>query len=283
MTGPLVLDNGGEQLGKYWNPTANIDFDSLVSLGIFSNIRGLIKFGRNVAVGTSLADIATPGGVYAWPQTATNIQISSNEADDTLLGDGARVVRVQGLDSNFDELEEDVAMDGVTPVILANKYLRISRAFVVTSGAYGTTTTNSHVGTLTIEDQGGAGTTHIEIGFDGALGIGQSVIARYTVPRGWRGVLKAISSSIDSNKVASIYFNIRINSDDPTTAPFGAKRTVGYKDGLTGPDRTPIIVAGNAVPAMTDIWVSAKAEAADTKIESTFELWLFQEPSLMGG
>jgi len=276
-----VLANGNQINAKLWSNTVSLPLQYAVALENYSNLSNVYKFGRNIAVDTALVDLNTPGGVYAWPQTAGKIEVLSvgaAAADDANGGTGAWTVLVQGLDENWDELSEVFTMAGATPVVSDNKFIRVHRALVVTSGTYGNTTTGSHKAVITVRDEGGDGTTHIQIDSSDGAWVGQSVVARYTIPNGWRGTITHIEATIDTgvNKAATIYLFNRNNSDDITTAPYGSVRCVGYKDGVTGPTDAFVLGGAQVLPAKTDVWLSAIATAA-AKVEAAFQLMLFKD------
>jgi len=131
-----VLANGNQINAKLWSNTVSLPLQYAVALENYSNLSNVYKFGRNIAVDTALVDLNTPGGVYAWPQTAGKIEVLSvgaAAADDANGGTGAWTVLVQGLDENWDELSEVFTMAGATPVVSDNKFIRVHRALVVTS------------------------------------------------------------------------------------------------------------------------------------------------------
>jgi hypothetical protein len=65
---------------------------------------------------------------------ATVVKISSNNANDTSDGTGARTLYVEGLDENYNKINETVTMNGQTAVLTTNKFSRINRLIVQTSG-----------------------------------------------------------------------------------------------------------------------------------------------------
>ena len=61
--------------------------------------------------------------------------ITASGATLTDVGTGARSVVIEGLDANYNEISETVFLNGSTPVILANDYLRVNNAYVDESGS----------------------------------------------------------------------------------------------------------------------------------------------------
>ena len=88
-------------------------------------------------LGTTEVPIWDGEGAYTYLTAATIINVVSDDATDTLLGVGARTVKIFGLDANWNPIDEVVEMNGLTIVPTTKEYLRVFRAFVVTSGGNG--------------------------------------------------------------------------------------------------------------------------------------------------
>lgn len=106
--------------------------------------------GSNQAVGTSYETIWEEGGLYVFPPSASTMTVSSDDANDTSAGTGARTVLIQGLDTNYVEISETVTMDGTTAVTTSNSYLRINSLIVATAGTGETNAGSIFVGTGTV-------------------------------------------------------------------------------------------------------------------------------------
>ena len=91
-----------------------------VSSGEIEGAKIVSKFGENPAVGTSEETIWDAGGVYDYLTTASQLDVTSTDADDTDGGNGARTVVLEGLDANYNEITETVTMDGLTIVQTTN-------------------------------------------------------------------------------------------------------------------------------------------------------------------
>ena len=115
---------------------------------------------------------------------------------------------------------------------------RLYRAWVSKSGTYATQATASQQGAITIAVTDGAKGGDVwasipEIGTTG-LGIGQSLIGMYTVPKGKTAYITSSTLSVDSNKAADLYFFARTNIDE-TAAPYsGTMRLKNLYIGVTG-------------------------------------------------
>lgn len=200
----------------------NKDYGLQVSQGLVSGTTAFSKFGRNGAVSTTSVPICM-AGVYSTPTAATALELLSSSASDTSAGSGAREVTVIGLDSNWAEVTQTVVTNGTTPVALATNLIRLYRAYVSSSGTYGTQSAGSHVGTITIRSVSGA-TTWATIDVVNSFPQGQTLIGAYTVPAGYTLYLNEWSISVDSTKPATVEFFTRANADDVTSPYSGTIR-----------------------------------------------------------
>ena len=73
-----------------------------------------------------------------YPTGAVTMFVSSTSANDANGGTGANSILIQGLDENYDEIEETVLLNGQTQVATQKSYLRLYRAFVTLCGTGGT-------------------------------------------------------------------------------------------------------------------------------------------------
>jgi hypothetical protein len=156
-----------------------------------SDIRIIQRSGGNTDVDTATApeDLWGGSGPYlGFPSTAETVRVVSSSANDTSAGSGARTIRISGLDATGAFQTETVTLNGTTPVTTTNTYLRVNRAFVVTSGS---SNTAFNAGDITISQ--GVTTTNIFAIID--TGYGAARCAVYTVPLNTTGVLKRLAIS----------------------------------------------------------------------------------------
>jgi hypothetical protein len=90
--------------------------------------------GCNPIVSTTEVTLWCESTKYAYPLVATTMTLSSSDAEDNATGDGARTLRVSGLDSEYNFIQETLTLNGLTAVPTINEYLRISNIRVVTAG-----------------------------------------------------------------------------------------------------------------------------------------------------
>jgi hypothetical protein len=131
------------------------------------------KFGMNDAVASGTEEMWSPGTVRVLPTSGGALSIvSSSTADDSAAaGTGAWTIRVEGLDSNYLEIEETIVLDGQVAVAsVGTDWFRVNRAYNVTAG-----TAAINAGNISISI-GGALQAYIE-----ALE-GQTQQTHFTVP-----------------------------------------------------------------------------------------------------
>jgi hypothetical protein len=157
----------------------------------------LFKFGNNADINGSLETVWSHGGLYVYPTSAITMKVSSSSTDDTALGSGARTVVVQGLDGDYNEITETVALSGQTAVNTVKTFLRVFRAFVLTAGNGGTAAGTIYVGTGVVT-AGVPATVYAEI----FLGDNQTTMAVWTVPAGYTAYVDAVTFSAASNNAS---------------------------------------------------------------------------------
>jgi len=131
------------------NAVANtVPYGLRVAQGTVTGATALNKFGFNADVDTTEETVWSEGGYLAYPPSAGEVYISSSDANDVAsTGTGVRTIKVQGLDANYVEIEEDISMNGQTQVVTTKEYLRIHRAYTLTSGSNGASAGTIYVGT----------------------------------------------------------------------------------------------------------------------------------------
>jgi hypothetical protein len=260
------LINGNSQLAGIWDRVIAANYRDLASFGNFSNLKTWVLIGRNTAVGTSALDITSSNNVYAWPQTASTLEVISLSGDDDVAGTGARKIKIVGLNASWEEIEEEVDTNGLlasTPT--TNSFLRVNDAYVTESGTYSTSTAGGHAGNITIRNSG-AGLSHGVIKVEDGMQLGYAHTGRFTVPKGWTAIPLNLSFTVLSGKVASIFVWVRPNSVDFST--IYAKRNVLPYNGIAGGSGLELNTGvTRSFGQYTDIWASAIATAADAEVQ----------------
>lgn len=135
-------------------------------------------FGRNpdIAMASGFEDIWEGGDLYTgFNATAAEPMsiVSTDAADTNSSGTGAWLILIAGLDAAYNEITEVVALNGLTPVLTVNNYLRCNSVIVISAG-----TAAQNVGNI-------IGTQSVTIAntlFTINSGINRTLMAIYTVP-----------------------------------------------------------------------------------------------------
>ena len=147
-------------------------------------------FGFNREVGSTLETIWNDGGQYTYPSSAVTMSCVSTSASDTMP------ILIQGLDADYNQIDEVVTLSGTSAVTTTNQFLRLNSAIILSG---------SNVGDITINNGG------TKYGFiEATLGITQACV--YTVPAGHELFLFRIdltSGTINGNKYLT-YRNVTI-------------------------------------------------------------------------
>ena len=176
---------------KYGNIGAcggDTQFDLNVAAGITTQLANVHKFGAVVTTSATYDTVWSFGGPYIFPSTAGIITATSTSIEDAPGQTGALTVRLQGLDANYNEVEEDFTLNGTVGVAGTVEFLRTHRAFVLTGN-----NDNNNVGNINFTHSVGV-TCQI------AAGMGQSQVTFYTIPAGKSGYLRSFAATMNKNQ-----------------------------------------------------------------------------------
>lgn len=181
----------------------NTPFDLLVGTGEVPGISYVFKFGENPDIDTSTdpEDVHSLGGDKLFPTAASTIDIVSTSANDTNGGTGVNTLIIRGLDANYDILEEEITLNGLTTVTSTNSFLRVDRMYATLSGSL-----QEADGTITA--------THSEGDIASIVaGESQSLIAAFTVPAGYFFCIKTwFVGIIKKTSAAQCQVNFEVNT-----------------------------------------------------------------------
>ena len=169
------------------------------------------KFGFNPDIDDSLETVWAQGGLYSYLASASVLKVSSSSTADTSAGTGARTVELSGLDTNYDEISETVTLNGQTAVNTTNEFLRINRMVVRSAGSGGQNAGVIYAGTGTV-------TTGVPANKYATIAIGdnQTVMALWTVPRGYTAYLLQTDITVattQNNKYCTVHLVSRPNGE----------------------------------------------------------------------
>ena len=225
------------------------------------------KFGFNLGIDTNTdpETIWSAGGLYAFPTSASTLKITSNDVDDNGTGTtGALTIKVQGLDTNYDVIEEDITLNGQTAVTGSKEFLRVYRAFVTSAGS-----SEFNEGVITINNSDDS-LTLAQIPAEHS----QTQMAVYTVPRDHKGFITNISGSIlksgGAKKNATLHFYTRANGVARLKQSFSVET-----DGTTVFNKQfflPLVLEEK-----TDVYINVEVDANDTGVFSNFGIILVDQ------
>lgn len=244
-----------------------LDFHIEVSKGLVPKHSFVHKFGHNLDVdtGSDPETIWSAGGLYVFPSSADTLKIISSDVDDNGTGTtGALTIKVQGLDANYDAIEEDFTLNGQAAVTGDKEFLRVYRAFVTSAGS-----SEHNEGVITINNSDDS-ITLAEIPVEH----GQTQMAVYTIPRNYKGYLTSFSGAMSKatpstaivlemafrkNGVKRVKQNIAIDTT-------GSTSFIKYFD-------CPLLIEEK-----TDIYVNAKEVSANNSgVFSNFSIILVDQ------
>lgn len=184
-----------------FNPSDH--FGLAVGFGLFRDIKGHAVFGRSATLdGDVLTDITQIPGLVTYVYPSDDGEPMNVVSTDPL--DVGQVYLVEGLDAQFNEISEEVTLNGTTPVPLVNEYSRIN--------ALGNVGTTPSAGDVSVTDIGGTVTYSIA-----TARAQQENDGIYTVPAGYSAsVLRLINSlqkATGSDDDVTIGLKIRVDRD----------------------------------------------------------------------
>ena len=215
------------------------------------------KFGHNGNVAATLETIWSAGGVYPYMAIADQLEVlSSNDEDGGAGGDtGALTMQIFGLDTNYDQIDETVTLNGVTVVTTTASFLRVFRAKVLTAGA-----TGWNIGVITIRDQD-TDTTRASI----EATKNQTLMAVYTVPADMTGFITSWYMSTISNLATEVELYVR---------PFGSVLQVKRHFHIIQDIFAETIDFPEKVTEKSDIEVRALSAGGGGDVSAGFFMWI---------
>jgi hypothetical protein len=183
-------------------------------------------FGYSTVVGSTAfgplwEGLTSSGGNYPFPASAGTISVVSASASDTAV-----TMRISGLDANFLPVTASVALNGTTPVVTTQSFLRINSV---------TTTAGNAVGNVTFT-RGATVIAQVN------AGLGQTQMAVYTVPAGYTLYLTYYQADGNTTTTSGAFMNTRIRT---TLNPSGVVLISGqttYLNNLQIPYGVPLAI-----------------------------------------
>lgn len=178
-----------------------VPFKVRVSIGDVKGYKIETLLGSNSGTTTVLETLWEEGGIYVFPSSATTMTLSSDDANDTSAGTGARTIRIMGLDANFDDISEIVTLNGLTGVPTVNLYLRIqgNGLTVMSVGSNGSNVGITYIGTGIITSGKPANVFGLI-----ASGINRSHVGVFTVPNDKVAKIDQLILSVEKGKFITL-------------------------------------------------------------------------------
>jgi len=171
-------------------------FDLQVARNQITGHDHLDLFGYSTAVGSAAfgplwEGLTSSGGNYPFPATAGTISVVSDSASDSAV-----TVVISGLDANFLPVTATVALNGTTPVVTTQSFLRINKVTTIVGNAVGNVTFTR------------GATVIAKIN----AGLGQTQMSVYTVPAGYTLYLTYFQADGNTTTTSGAYMNTRLRT-----------------------------------------------------------------------
>lgn len=245
-------------MGTYSSATrqgAYEPFDLQMARGQIDGHSIISIFGYSTAVGSTAQGplwegLTLSGGNYVYPSSAAPLVLVSDSATDNTT----RSVVINGLDANYNILQETIALNGTTNVTTTNSFLRINSMEMLNS-------TNTGNITASISS-----TVYAKI----AAGVGQTQMSIYTVPAGYSFYLtySQFDASIgftSSNYMISAEWN-KFNSGTQS-----GQITLTHQSTFVQKQEVPFNNSPIAHPEKTDLQFTVKANTGSPFVVSCYQ------------
>ena len=239
-------------------------FELQVSRGQIMGHRTVTVVGFNQNVDTQWVDISA-GGAIAQSGAAIQLSVSSTSADDTATGTGARTIVILGLDADYNEIQEVVTLEGLTPVFTEQFFLRTNKATVLTAGSNGGSVGDIYIGSGTVTD-GVPATIYEDIIFD----FNTSLTASYTIPAGYTGYL-TYGRFTAAQDIGTTSITSRIRIVGPNTIPLTVA-LAAFNNGIA----ELAVPYPNAIPEKYRITAQAIGSANSNIASAYFQILLIK-------
>jgi len=235
--------------------TSSMPYTYDIAEGNVADHTPMRKFGNNADVGAAWETIWSGSNTYPFMTSADQLEVVSDSAEDDSGGTGALTMRIEGLDANYEVQTSDVTLDAANVKTTTETYIRVYRAYILTAGS-----TGANVGAITIRDQD-TDTTRALID----AGVGQTLMAVYTVPADYTGYITSwyVSSSI-SKQVDSMLQIRELNAAWNVKRYITMGAAIPFFANFDFPEK---------IPEKTDIRIQAKAGGGGGAVSAGFFLW----------
>lgn len=221
----------------------DLGISSSPSTDINEPLKSIIISGINNDIDTGVQeDILKRGGTHAFLSAAETLNVVSSSAADTSSGTGARLLLLEGLDSEYSQILEVVTLNGTGTVETAQAFLRVNFARIISSGT-------GQVNAGNIDITGSLSGTNVKYISSGDAFAKELV---YTVPAGYELFLTNTDFTL-VRSAANSYVTVSSRVFVPST------NTVikGVEFGVAADSGRTTSTTGNSLPRIpekTDFW-----------------------------
>ena len=243
------------------------EFSLQVARGLIPGHSAITVFGYNPDVDTSEESVWPNGGTVPHPTAASVLKVSSTDAADASpSGTGARTVLITGLNGSFNEVSETIVLNGQTAVNTVNSYLYVNGLTVTSVGSGGANAGDINVGTGTVT----AGVPAVLYDMI-AIGYNNRTTGHYCVPAGYTGFLvHGLFTAGQASGSTSITGKLLVHSPDDNIVRVGAITTLN--NGVV----QYMFNYPTAIPEKSCVGATAIGSANNNSVSSMFNICLIK-------
>ena len=243
------------------------EFSLQVARGLIPGHSAITVFGYNPDVDTSEESVWPNGGTVPHPTAASVLKVSSTDAADASpSGTGARTVRITGLNGSFNEVSETIVLNGQTAVNTVNSYLYVNGLTVTSVGSGGANAGDINVGTGTVT--GGVPAVLYDMI---AIGYNNRTTGHYCVPAGYTAFLvHGLFTAGQASGSTSITGKLLVHSPDDNIVRVGAITTLN--NGVV----QYMFNYPTAIPEKSCVGATAIGSANNNSVSSMFNICLIK-------
>ena len=204
-----------------------------------------------------IESIWVEGGVYPYSTwtTSQHLFVISTSTSDTNIQ-----IYIDGLDENYNHINETITTNGTTAVQTINHYMRIHTATIISNN-------RPNVGSITFRLVSGTGTVVAHIG----VGLGMTKLSQYTVPAGYTAYITYGDCTTFRGGSGNIGSRLQMMVR-PYNGTFMAAFIAEVVNGYYRND----FVIPMRVPEKSDIDVQIIADGNGTQVTCNYEILLIQ-------
>jgi len=243
------------------------NFSLQVARGLIPGHSAITVFGYNPDVDTSEESVWPNGGTVPHPTAASVLKVSSTDAADASpSGTGARTVLITGLNGSFNEVSETIVLNGQTAVNTVNSYLYVNGLTVTSVGSGGANAGDINVGTGTVT----AGVPAVLYDMI-AIGYNNRTTGHYCVPAGYTAFLvHGLFTAGQASGSTSITGKLLVHSPDDNIVRVGAITTLN--NGVV----QYMFNYPTAIPEKSCVGATAIGSANNNSVSSMFNICLIK-------